>query len=479
MRVAVIGAGVAGLAVAIRMKAKGYDVDVYEKNSTVGGKLTVLRSDGFTWDGGPSFFTDPSSLLEVLSESGRDPRDYFQYYDLDEACRYFYDDGMVFNGYDSVCKLAKEFATKFNEDENSVHNFFQKIGQAYDHGGQRFMNYPFTPSSLINKQAIVSFVQTPKSMLKGSMHAMHARYFKNQRTIDFFDRFATYNGSNPYRTPALLSTLPVLEHRGGAYQPAGGMRSIITALEKCACDMGISFHMNAAVMPCIKNGICVGIEGSLRQESDIVITAGEIAEIYKKTDRNKYKKHIQKVPSASAYVLYLGVKTIPGIELYLHNILFSPDYAAEIKNMWDEHRPADVPTIYINNTSYLEKSHTKKGFQNWFVMVNVPAGTKDEDLRATRENILTRLGSVFKIDIRPRISAEYSSLTPCVIQDTFLSYKGSIYGLASNSLSGAFFRPRNNSDIPGLYHVGVTVHPGGGIPLALRSAKIVSDMITA
>jgi phytoene desaturase len=476
MKVLVIGAGIAGLAVSCRLAARGHKVTLLEKNDDVGGKISTIKKDGFTWDGGPSFFTNPEELALLFTDCGKNLGDYFRWFELDEACRYFYSDTVVY-GYDTPVALAKEFEKKFSEPKENTLRFLKDVAKLYDSAGQQFLNEPVTIQSLFSVRTVRNILRLPRHSLGSKLHEMHKRYFKSDRTVQFFDRFATYVGGNPYKTPGMLMAMPHLEHNLGAVQPKGGMRAIIRAVAKLAEELGVVVLMNQEVIS-VKNEhkkIKNVYTKDTVYTSDIVINAGDVANMYKMTNLKKYKRHSKKEHSLSGYVQYLGVRGKTD-SLYLHNILFSDDYEAETKSLWAGEVYND-PTIYINNTSLYENRDAPKNCENWFVMVNVPCGFDEEKLEHLQSVVQCKLEKYFP-GITSRIKIQAEALAPSILSEKYRAHKGSIYGLAANSIRGAFLRPKNrDKKIKNLYHVGVTAHPGGGIPLALRSAKIVSEMI--
>lgn len=480
MNIAVVGSGIAGLASACRLAANGHAVTVYEKNATVGGKISTIKKDGFTWDGGPSFFTDPDEFKQLFIDCGVDIDDYFSMKELDEACRYWYDKNQV-RGYDSVDKLAAELENNFAEPVQHTFHYFSDMSKIYTGAGLLFLNNPVSWRSFFSIASIKTVLSMPKYPLFHSMHGVHNRYFMQNKTIQFFDRFATYVGANPYQAPGLLSCTPYLEHVVGAFHPTGGMRSIITAVAKLANNLGVVIKMNEEIVELELNGSQIDRIITNKSESavDSVVFGGDIAQVYKLLDSKKYHAHSAKDHSLSAYVLYLGVKKRNMQDrLYLHNIFFSDNYKQESDSLWHKKTIYHDPTIYINNTSYYEKNDAPKGYENWFVMINVPAGLDKKHFQEARTVILNKLKKLFGDDFEKRIVTEAASLTPALLESRYNAFRGSIYGLAANSLKGAYMRPPNESKkVHNLYHVGVTAHPGGGIPLALRSAKIVANMI--
>jgi phytoene desaturase len=453
-------------------------VTLYEKNERVGGKIDIVQKGEFRWDAGPSFFTDPQEFRRLFSDCGQNPQDYFTYFDLDEACRYLYSDVTV-RGFDDSAKLAEELERAFAEPKENTLRYLSKSSAIFESAGRQFIDSRTPLSSILDLHNLASLRHIHPDLVFRSLHDVHQSYFSSPRTVQFFDRFATYVGADPMRAPAMLMTIPSLEHVGGAFQPKGGMRSLVDAAHKLALDSGVEIKTRSNITGIMiragkVGGICVGAQ-TLRH--DIIVNAGDIATVYRWLGDGRFARHEKREHSLSAYVLYLGIKRFTKKQ-YLHTILFSDDYASEIDSLWRDNSAYHDPTIYINNTSYFESSHAPNGHENWFVMVNMPAGSTDETLVSVRAEILSKLSRHFGVDIKNHIVAEANSLTPRYLQSKYGAFRGSIYGLAANSLRGAYLRPPNKDErIEGLYHVGVTTHPGGGIPLALRSARNVSQMI--
>jgi phytoene desaturase len=315
------------------------------------------------------------------------------------------------------------------------------------------------------------------------MHKENSRPFNNEKTTQIFNRYATYNGSNPYKAPALLNIIPYLEFGLGAYLPEKGMHQITEHLYNIALHCGVTFNFNATVEKIeIENKKVTGIisNGALHK-SDLVVSDADIHLVYKKLlPQSCYpKKLLAQEKSSSAYVFYWGIEK-EFTELDLHNILFSENYKAEFDSLFQEKSPYSDPTVYINITSKFCKADAPSGCENWFVMVNVPhnkSGNKIDYATELRKNVVAKINRVLNTDIEKYIKVE-EVLDPLGIEQQTSSFGGSLYGNASNNKFSAFLRHANyNSKIGGLYFVGGSVHPGGGIPLCLLSAKIVSNLI--
>jgi phytoene desaturase len=311
----------------------------------------------------------------------------------------------------------------------------------------------------------------------------NAEVFKDERLQQFYNRFATYNGSSPYQTPGIMSMIPHLEQYFGTYFPKGGMHQITMSLFELAKDIGVKFHFNSKVDKIVvERKKAIGIEvGGKRILADIVVTNSDVVPTYRKLLKgHKAPEKVLKQPrSSSALIFYWGItKEFP--QLDLHNIFFSKDYKNEFDYIFNKKTVHEDPTVYINITSKDHPSDAPKGCENWFTMINVPSNTgQDWDgiIKKARNNIIAKLSRLLNEDVSRLIDFE-DVLDPRRIESNTQSYQGALYGASSNNKYAAFLRhPNFKQSIKNLYFCGGSVHPGGGIPLCLLSGKIVSDLI--
>lgn len=485
-KVIIIGSGIAGIAAAIRLAVKGYNVQVFEANSYPGGKLSEFTENGFRFDAGPSLFTMPQYVDELFQLAGKNPRDYFNYQKLDTVCNYFYEDGTRLQAHAEVNQFAEELAAKMDVDKSAIRKHQQNSERIY-----YITNHVFLERSLhrlrtyLRWDTLKSILRLPQIDAIRSLHKANSSFFKDKRLIQFFNRYATYNGSNPYQAPATLNVIPYFEQYFGAYFPEGGMYSIVSSLVKLADELGVHFVYNAKVDEVvIENNRAKGVKSAdTFFPADIVISNMDVWPTYKKL-LAKYpklhpKKILQQERSSSALIFYWGInKQFP--QLDLHNIFFSADYKGEFDAIWEDKTIIADPTVYLNISSKNNSKDAPANCENWFVMINVPANTgQDWDtlIAEARVNILAKLSRWLNDDLTTAIISE-SILDPRSIESRTSSYQGSLYGTSSNSQFAAFMRHSNRSSkIDNLYFCGGSVHPGGGIPLCLLSAKIVSGWI--
>lgn len=480
----VVGSGIAGLASAIRLQNKGYSVQVLEKNSYPGGKLTEIAENGFRFDAGPSLFTMPQLVDELFELSGKNPGDYFEYDRLDVLCNYFFEDGTRIYAHSDIHRFAEEIGEKTSDCAKKVKKHLKKSEFIYKATNEQFLNRSLHKiKSFLSFSTFVSILKLPFLNIFSSMHQVNSSRFSDSKTIRLFNRYATYNGSNPYKAPGILNIIPHLEFGLGAYLPKGGMHEITNSLVKLAKDLGVEFYFNHKVTAIETEGEKAKIVATNlgKFEGDIVVCNADIHTVYERLipSAKKIEQVDSQERSSSALIFYWGIgKEFP--ELDVHNIMFTEDYKTEFDHLFEHKTIYEDPTIYINITSKKLKQDAPERKENWFVMINVPSvygQDWDKMIKGARKNILHKISRNLNQDVESLIEFE-QVLTPQLIQDKTNSFKGSLYGTSSNNRFAAFFRHKNfSSEFKNLYFVGGSVHPGGGIPLALSSAKIIDRLI--
>lgn len=481
----VVGAGIGGIASAIRLANEGFKVKVFESNAYPGGKLSQFEINGFRFDAGPSLFTMPFLVEELFWISGKRVKDYFDYISLDETCRYFFADGVEVVGYTDHDKFVLQVAEYFPEDVPALKRYLAKAKEKYELTGNLFLNRSLHDwRTWVSMDALKAYMKIPGLGIFKTMHEENASYFKSKHLVQLFDRFATYNGSSPYLTPGLLSMIPHLEHGIGAYFPVNGMYAITQACYQLAVDLGVEFSFNTPVERIIiTDGAAKGItvKNNTHVHADVVVSNVDVTVTYRKLmPEIKAPERILSQPkSSSALIFYWGINR-EFSKLGLHNIFFSADYKTEFQHIFTHKDIYEDPTVYINITSKYKKDDAPEGCENWFTMINVPnnSGQDWEKLKANaRKYIIQKLSAMLQTDVSKHIVCEHV-LEPITIESKTGSAQGALYGNSSNNKYAAFFRHANfHQKIKGLYFCGGSVHPGGGIPLALKSAAIASHYI--
>ena len=482
MKVGIIGAGVGGLGSAIRFAQAGHDVTVFEANDHPGGKINNLKLGGYRWDMGPSVFTAPE-YIKALYELCNEDFSTFKYKKLEESFRYFYHDGTRFSLSSNHEKLISTLVNELGEEEETIKSYLAKCGKNYKAISPLFIETSLHRwRHLMNGKLFKALARIPKYKLNKTMDEENSTLFKNPKTVQLFNRYSTYNGSSPFKAPAMLNMIQHLELNEGVFLPKNGMVQIARSLHQLAVNQGAKFLFNEKVKAIThKNKSVTGLETNKSKYAfDIVVSNMDVLHTYKRL-LSDYPVHPDKIleqeRSSSAMVFYWGIKkSFP--ELGVHNMFFADDYKEEFKHLFDTKTLYHDPSIYIHITSKEKTEDAPKDSENWFVMINAPINTGQdwtEYRERVRSIILNRLTSELSCDIETLIEEEFVMDAP-FIEEKYSGAMGSIYGNSSNNKYAAFYRHANFSkELQGLYFVGVTVHPGGGIPLALNSAKIAFE----
>ncbi len=493
---AVIGAGIAGIASAIRLANKGYEVHIFEANSYPGGKLSSFELNGYRFDAGPSLFTMPHLVDELFRISGENPQDYFEYIRLEEACRYFWDDGVRLTAHANQEDFAKEIEGKLGEPAEHVVAHLSDSAVKYDVTEKLFLHRSLHKiSTYFNRDALKGYANMHRLDAFTTMNRANERRFKNPRVVQLFNRYATYNGSDPYQTPATMNIIPHLEYNIGAFFPKKGMVDITESLVKLAEDLGVKFYFNTKVEKIETEGNQItglkfeqkshrsgGRSLNLTPHSfDVVVSNMDVVNTFRKLlpAARQPERILRQPKSSSALIFYWGIKkSFP--ELGLHNIFFSNDYRAEFEHLFQEKTIYSDPTVYLNITSKHKPDDAPEGGENWFILVNAPNNEGqdwDELIEKTRQAVFKKLSHNLGVAIEELVECE-EILDPRSIESKTSSSQGALYGNSSNNRFAAFLRHANFSrEFINLYFVGGSVHPGGGIPLAILSAKIAADLI--
>ena len=483
-KIAVVGSGIGGIAAAVRMSLKGFRVDVFEKNKIPGGKFNQIHQDAFRFDTGPSLFTLPHLIEELFEIAGKNTGDHFRYRPLNNLCKYHFSDATTINAWSDPDAFAEEVFEKCGEDPRALRNYLAEAEKLYNLSSGVFLFSAFHKvSHLFRQENAQTALNLHKLDAFKTLHKRNASRFQSPQLIQLFDRYATYNGSSPFKAPATMKVISHLEHNSGGFFPEKGMYDIIQQLYDLALELGVKFHFESPVdQILIKNGKVNGLKCHGENICyDLIISDVDVFSLYEKLlPDHKLKRRIRRAElSSSAMIFYWGIQPeLPDMEL--HNILFSGDYEEEFKMIFDRKEIFHDPTVYIFISKKVVPDDAPDGAANCFVMINTPGDfgqNWDEMLANARKHIIAKINRSLGIKIQDRIIFEKVA-TPQSIARNTSSYRGALYGPSSNSMMAAFNRHANFSNrIKGIYFCGGSVHPGGGIPLCLSSAKIVSELI--
>ncbi|MDG5766796.1 phytoene desaturase family protein [Balneolales bacterium ANBcel1] len=482
--VAIIGAGLGGLSAALHLAARGIPVDIFEKGSVPGGKAGEIVDGPFRFDSGPSLLTLPEVATSLFELAGEKADRHLTLERLDTLCRYFYPDGTRLDAHSDSDALAAEIERVTGEPAEAVTRFLDHCKTIYDLTADLFLFNDFRHwSSFVNLQAFKTLLKIRRIDPFRTMHQANASFFRDPRIVQLFDRYATYNGSNPYTAPATLNIISHVEYRMGGYYIREGVHMLPKALASIAASQGVSIHYNTGVEEIIhRDGKVTGLKvnGEIASYDAVFsnVDAGTtFTKLLKNPEGKEARRYFRQEGSSSATVFYWGMR---GNEERLgsHNILFSSDYRKEFDDMFRHRRCPDDPTVYIHISSRYKSDDAPPDHENWYVMVNSPANSAEGRYPGTdrmRGIVQKKISSMLGEDISGRIVSE-QVMTPSDIERQTGSLNGRLYGISSNSRDAAFLRQSARSkDVNGLFFCGGSVHPGGGIPLVLLSGKHAAE----
>lgn len=478
--VAVIGAGVGGLTCAALLARAGVQVTVIEKNGRVGGKLGWLEQDGYNWDMGPSLVTMPHVFRQLWQKLGRHLEDDLTLIPLPNTCRYRWTDGTCID----------ENAAFWQRDD--VSRFLSYAAGLYELSADTFLHHPLEEWwKQVTWRNLGKLRHFPKIATFQTMDQVVRRFFAHDpHLVQLFDRFATYNGSSPYRTPAAFNIIPFVEAKFGGWYIKGGLYEIARALERICLAAGVEIRTGAEVFSVRPEGQrwrleSRGFNGDRCEAFHYVVCNQDVLSArqsllpYPSPESGLRERDL----SISAFILYLGVaRQFP--QLDHHNIFFSNDYPAEFRQLFDQHRPVDEPTIYVAVHSRSDPDRAPPGCENWFVLVNAPAlhprnGVDWQTFAHTYgDRIIDRLETDFGLrGLRSAVQVR-KHFTPWDFKSRYHAHEGALYGYASHGVRAAFQRPKMCP--PGrsnFCYVGGSTHPGGGLPLVCLSGQMAARKV--
>ncbi len=484
-RVIIVGAGLGGLATAIRLAAMGRRVTIVEQNERVGGKLNLLSAQGYTFDTGPSLLTMPWVIDELFAAAGRRTADYLQIDQIEPTCRYTWPDGTTFNAWQRLPQFIQAVERLSPSDVPGFFRFLAHTATIYDAVADNFLLKPFDGLRELLTPRLLR--DGPRIDALRSVDAAVRAFFHSPYLRQIFNRYATYNGSSPYRSPATFNVISYIEFAEGGWYVRGGMYGLAVALAQLCTELGVELRLNAPVAQILyQHGVAHGVRltcGEALSASQVVVNADpRYAYATLIPGQARTARHLARLePSCSGFILFLGVKrSYP--QLAHHNIFFSHDYPREFAAIFDHGVPAADPTVYVAASCVSDPAHAPPGHMNLFVLVNAPALTErvcwTREAAPYRELVVAKLERMGLTGLGQHITYA-QTWTPADLEGRYNAAGGAIYGLASNNPFAAFMRPPLRAQgVRGLYFVGGGTHPGGGIPLVLLSGRAVAERVS-
>ncbi len=478
----VIGAGIGGLAAAIRLAHAGYDVTVLEQNPQVGGTISDYHAGGFSWTIGPPAFSAKPQLDALFHDLGRNGEDYLHWRAIDPQTHFFFPDGAVFNTYRDWTQTAAEIAQIEPGGVAGYLRFLAYAARIHDARRLGFGKRESGTASLIG------------SLLRaGPFHSAYSaasRFVRSENLVRALAHCASYSGGSPYTVPATVCELAHTILNDGLWHPRGGLVAVPQALAKLADEFHVSIRLKSPVKRIeIERNTAIGVtlqaDGEFLRADAVVSNLDPISTARyllpeEAVSAPALRRLAQTPMSCSAFIMLLGIRgSFP--QLAQHNVFFSADYRAECDQIFRHAVPADDPTMTLSISCKSDPTSAPFDQENWLIMVNAPAlseKTNWADLRyVVRDRILTILAERYGLDLRDRIRVE-KHLTPADLSQMSGAWRGALYGELPQGFRAALARPQIRSrHARHLYQVGGAVLPGGGLPQALLSAKAAAALL--
>lgn len=489
-RVAVIGAGLAGLSAASLLAKKGFDVTVFEKNGTPGGRANrLVTEEGFTFDTGPTLLLMLSSLKKLFTQLDRQVEDYMELKLLEPSYRVFYADGTEFNSSTNIALMTKEIREKLqNEGEiESYLKFFSYLSKLYRLTIPNFVDKNYRRlSDFINPKSLY-YLATLKML--GSLYGKVSNYFTDERLRMLFSFQTMYLGISPFEAPSVYGVVTYMESGEGIYFPVGGMYKVVESLEKVSKEYGVKFRYNSEVTKIDRDGdraTSLVINGSTKETFDTYLVNADLPYAYETLLGETPKKNV--VPqngelksSSSAYMMYLGVDK-QYTHLLHHNVVFSSDYKVNLDDIFERQVLPEDPAFYVCIPNRTDPSLAPDGCDSVYVLAPVPHKTDNvdwvKDEEAFKARILNKMSERLGMtDIKDHIVYE-KTFTPDDWASEYNLWKGSAFGLSHSFFQSAYFRPQNKSrTLSNVYFAGASTVPGNGIPMVVISGSLAAKRI--
>jgi phytoene desaturase len=481
----IVGAGLGGLAAAIRLGARGYRVTVLDRLAEPGGRATVFRQDGFTFDAGPTIITAPFVLEELWRFAGRNFHDDVKLQALDPFYVIRFDDGTTFTCRSDPAAMRNEVARISPGDVAGYEAFMCESEAIYKIGFEQLGHVPF--SSIGSMAAILPDLLKLKAWQSVHGHvASHVRHPKLRMALSFHPLFV---GGNPFRATSVYSMIAYLERQFGVHCAMGGTGAIVQAMVRLIHSQGGDVRCNADVAEITRTGKRVtGVRLKSREllAADIVVSNACAAHTYNNLIAGGAQKRWTKTKlararhSMSLFVWYFGTRTkFPDVPH--HTIVMGPRYKDLIQDIFENKVLADDMSLYLHRPTATDTSLAPQGCDSFYVLSPVPNQDSGIDWKSRaetyRQSIAKRLNETMLPDFEKHIVTQ-RIMTPDDFEHTLLSYKGAAFGLEPVLTQSAWFRPHNKSEeFDNLFLVGAGTHPGAGIPGVLSTARVLDQVV--
>ena len=481
----VIGSGFGGLAAAVRLGARGYRVTILERLEQPGGRASVFRQDGFTFDAGPTIITAPFMFEDLWALCGRTFSDDIDLRSIDPFYRIVFDDGATFDCAGDAAAMRAEVARHAPEDVAGYEKFLRYSEDIYRIGFEQLANVPFSSMGDMARMA-------PDLLRLGGQRSVYgavSRFVKNEKLRFALSFHPLFVGGSPFSTTAIYCLISYLERRWGVHFAMGGTGSLVNGLVKLIEGQGSTLRLNTEVTEILaRDGAAVGVRLSSGETiaADVIVSNADAAWTYgkllKTTKRRRWtdRKLARSRYSMSLVVWYFGTRK-QYADVPHHTILLGPRYKGLILDIFDRKHLAEDFSLYLHRPTATDPSLAPPGCDAFYVLSPVPHLDSGTDWKTAAEPYRKAIAERLAERLMPGFEDEIISsklFTPDDFQSRLLSWKGAAFGMEPVLTQSAWFRPHNRSEeLRNLFLVGAGTHPGAGVPGVLSSARVLDTVV--
>jgi phytoene desaturase len=480
-KVIIVGGGLGGLSLAVRLAVNGFQVTICDKNGRLGGKMNILTKSGYVFDTGPTLITLPDIFRELFKVAGRRLEDHLELIKIDPLAYYVFDEGISFKYTSSIPEWTETVRNLEKTDVNGFFSFMELASKIYELSRKTFFKQsPFEIPTGLNLKDLKSF---PFRNAWGNYAKTVAHFFKSPYLRQMFNRYPTYVGSSPYLCPATLIVIPYIEYVYGGWYIRGGLYKLVEALTQILIDNNVEIITNAEVTEIITNKkIVTGVrlKDNSTLSAGLVVMNGDVASAGLLLNDKKDRLQSERNRSLSGLVFLVGLnKKLKNT--FHHSIYFSSNYETEFRELFTENKFPTDPTVYLNISSITDNTTASAEGETLFIMANAPAINKkawtQDDVDKAWISVAKRITKSGLSDFTSKIVIK-ECFSPSDFEKIYNMPGGAIYGTNSHGWKNTFLRYSNKDrKYSGLYYVGGSTHPGGGTPMVVLSSEITSALI--
>jgi phytoene desaturase len=479
-KVIVIGSGFSSLSASCYLAKAGFEVELFEKNDTVGGRARQLVKDGFTFDMGPSWYWMPDIFDKFFADFNKKTSDYYQLDKLNPAYKIFFEDDTITIG-DCMEKICSEFERIESGSSKHLKQFIGEAQENYDIAINKIVLRPgLSPLELVTKETVLKVDQFFKTISQ-----QVRKRFKNPKLVSTLEFPVLFLGAKPSKTPSFYNFMNFADFGLGTWHPKGGMYEIIKAMKSVAEELGVTIRTNSpASYILVSDGDVLGIRSNGENHlGDYVVSGADYHHSETLLDK-KYRQYSEgywakKTYAPSSLLFYIGFdKKLENIEH--HNLFFDTDFEKHAQEIYDHPQWPNNPLFYANFPSVTDASMAPTGQETGFFLVPIAPGL--EDTAQLRDQyfdiVMDRFEKLTHQSVKKSVLFKESFCVNDFVEQ-YNSYKGNAYGLANTLSQTAFLRPNlKSSKVKNLFFTGQLTVPGPGVPPSLISGKLVADLIT-